>query len=558
MEDSNGANGQGGAGVHGQGDDDGGLPPIIEAWTSEMLKDYKPHRPRKRQDDGNSTIAFGRTTKKSLTPTPHSATPKNPLSSSSNMPIHQRGRRSRISMKGNCADDNATTTSVTSGLTGALSNASSSTRRSRLSGQEAKHIGRQMFTSANGPEALAKAQEKRRRQLTYSQEIRHAASAGNNASVSLQIDSITRVVVQSFRKLINCERCALFLMDHKRDQLYFKPVGDPTGSGSSRQVQVIRFSASKGVAGWVATNRSMLNIKNAYADGRFNQDIDKQTNFRTRTILCVPVLESSGNRVLGVIQMVNKLVEDGKAKQKKAKNTKSDDTHHGYLEVYETFSSDDEETLQKCARQVSTALEDVLSSGIQRSQGEKIPAVERSQVDPAVHVAANNRVDEAEKTEVEVDEAPSSDDSSSDESSNGSESDDEIESTTADDPIRSPLPVGVASPADGRRRSSAARRSSIASLVQFVSAAQTTQKTGKCDGQDGNGSADGANGNSNQTVGEVGISEALQRFQFRSASGRQISNRRGSLLAENPEFVAAETKRKRMEEYNEKRKSLGS
>ena len=53
------------------GDDEGGngsLPPIIEAWTSEMLKDYKPHRPRKRQDDGDSTIAFGRNTKKSLTP----------------------------------------------------------------------------------------------------------------------------------------------------------------------------------------------------------------------------------------------------------------------------------------------------------------------------------------------------------------------------------------------------------------------------------------------------------------------------------------------------------
>ena len=532
----------------------GSLPPIIEAWTSEMLKDYKPHRPRKRQDDGNSTIAFGRTTKKSLTPTPHSSTPKSPLSSSSNMPIHQRGRRSRISMKGNPADDTATTTSVTSGATGALSNASSSTRGLGLSGQEAKHIGRQMFTSANGPETLAKAQEKRRRQLTYSQEIRHAASAGSNSTVSLQIDSITRVVVQSFRKLINCERCALFLMDHKRDQLYFKPVGDPTGSGGSRQVQVIRFSATKGVAGWVATNRSMLNIKNAYADSRFNQEIDKQTNFRTRTILCVPVLDSSGNKVLGVIQMVNKLVEDGKAKQRKAKNTKSDDTHHGYLEVYETFSSDDEETLQKCARQVSSALEEVLGCGIPGSQGEKASIVGGSGGDSTV---ADDKTDKAEDQTDNVDEASSSSvNFSSSESSNESDAANEMGVSAPEDPIRSPIPTGIASPADGRRRSSAARRSSIASLVHFVSAAQTIQKAGNGDSQDENGSADGANaGSSKQTVG---ISEALQRFQFRSASGRQISNRRGSMLTENPEFVAAEMKRKRMEEYNTKRKSLGA
>lgn len=531
----------------------GSLPPIIEAWTSEMLRDYKPHRPRKRQDDGDSTIAFGRSTKKSLTPTPHFTALKNPLSSSSNMPMHQRGRRSRISMKGNSADDTATTTSVTSSATGAFSNASSSTRRLRLSGQEAKHIRRQMFTSANGPETLAKAQEKRRRQLTYSQEIRHAASAGSKSSVSLQIDSITRVVVQSFRKLINCERCALFLMDHKRDQLYFKPVGDPTGSGS-RQEQVIRFSASKGVAGWVATNRSMLNIKNAYADKRFNQEIDKQTNFRTRTILCVPVLDSSGNKVLGVIQMVNKLVEDGKAKQKKAKHTKSDDTHHGYLEVYETFSTDDEETLEKCARQVSNALEEVLGSSTLGSQGEKDNPIVGSSGGESIEAAYNTYNSKDKVGDKAEDEASSSSvDSSSSESSNESETANEMGAVVAEDLIRSPIPVGIASPADGRRRSSAARRSSIASLVQFVSSAQTIQKAGKED-QEGNG----ANTGKNETVADVGISEALQRFQFRSASGRQISNRRGSMLAENPEFVAAETKRKRMEEYNTKRKSLGS
>ena len=452
-------------------------------------------------------------------------------------------------MKGNPADDTATTTSVTSGATGALSNASSSTRGLGLSGQEAKHIGRQMFTSANGPETLAKAQEKRRRQLTYSQEIRHAASAGSNSTVSLQIDSITRVVVQSFRKLINCERCALFLMDHKRDQLYFKPVGDPTGSGGSRQVQVIRFSASKGVAGWVATNRSMLNIKNAYADSRFNQEIDKQTNFRTRTILCAPVLDSSGNRLLGAIQMVNKLVEDGKAKQRKAKNTKSDDTHHGYLEVYETFSSKDEETLQKCARQVSSALEEVLGSGTPGSQGDNASIVGGS----------GGKADKAEDQADDGDEASwSSADSSSSEGSNESGAADEMGASVPEDPIRYPIPIGIASPADGRRRSSAARRSSIASLVQFVSAAQTIQKAVKGDGQDETRNADGANTGSKQTVADVGISEALQRFQFRSAPGRQISNRRGSMLAENPEFVAAETKRKRMEEYNTKRKSLSS
>lgn len=545
------------------GADDGGngsLPPIIEAWTSEMLKDYKPHRPRNRQDGGDCTIAFGRNTKKSLTPVPRSSaanTPKNPLlvvSSSGNVPILQRGRRSRVSMKASDKSADDTATSVASGATGALSDASSSlTRRLLLSGQDAKHIGRQMFTSTtsgNGPEELAKAQEKRRRQLSYAQEIRHAASSGSNSSVSLQIDSITRVVVQNFRKLINCERCALFLMDDKRDQLYFKPVGDPSGGG--RQVQVIRFSASKGVAGWVATNRRMLNIKNAYVDDRFNQEIDKQTNFRTRTILCVPVLDSSGTRVLGVIQMVNKLLEDGKAKQKKAKNTKSDNTHHGYLEVYETFSTDDEETLQKCAHQVSTSLEEVLTPDGPRST-DTIDKSEQNSVDAHNDGGSGSQVeDETGEDTDEISESSSDDSTSSSSESEESESEAVGVLKTCTSPS-TPLPtIELASPSDGRRRSSAARRrSSVASLVQFVSAAHSIQKAGGGDNE--------ANVSKNQNAAdEVGISEALQRFQFRNASGRQISNRRGSLLAENPEFLAAETKRKRMEEYNERRMSTGN
>ena len=66
------------------------------------------------------------------------------------------------------------------------------------------------------------AQEKLNRQMQYSQEI----AAASRDAISLHVDSITRIVVQKFRKVINCERCALFLMDNDNEELYFKPVGD--------------------------------------------------------------------------------------------------------------------------------------------------------------------------------------------------------------------------------------------------------------------------------------------------------------------------------------------
>ena len=45
-------------------------------------------------------------------------------------------------------------------------------------------------------------------------------------------------------------------------------------------------------------------------DPRFNQEVDKQTGFRTRNILCMPILNYEGD-IMGVAQIMNKT--DGQA-----------------------------------------------------------------------------------------------------------------------------------------------------------------------------------------------------------------------------------------------------
>ena len=71
----------------------------------------------------------------------------------------------------------------------------------------------------------------RERQKQYTRQLDE--SAGDK--ISLLLDSVTRAVVQQFRKLINSERCALFLHDAKTNELYFKPVG-----GLDTKVEEIR------------------------------------------------------------------------------------------------------------------------------------------------------------------------------------------------------------------------------------------------------------------------------------------------------------------------------
>ncbi|KAG8000022.1 cAMP and cAMP-inhibited cGMP 3' [Nibea albiflora] len=65
------------------------------------------------------------------------------------------------------------------------------------------------------------------------------------------------------------------------------------------------FSIDKGIAGQVARTGEVLNIPDAYADPRFNREVDLKTGYTTRNILCMPIV--SRGTVIGVVQMVNKL-----------------------------------------------------------------------------------------------------------------------------------------------------------------------------------------------------------------------------------------------------------
>lgn len=67
---------------------------------------------------------------------------------------------------------------------------------------------------------------------------------------------------------------------------------------------ITRIPLTQGIAGHVATNKSLLNIPKAYSDPRFNSDQDKRTNYKTNTILCVPIMMQ--DKCLGVIYCINK------------------------------------------------------------------------------------------------------------------------------------------------------------------------------------------------------------------------------------------------------------
>jgi len=106
------------------------------------------------------------------------------------------------------------------------------------------------------------------------------------------------------------DRATLWVYDESKAVLWTLFVTD---EGKTSYVSV---DASTGLAGCCFTSRSLLNIKDCYQDDRFNQKVDKQTGYYTKSTLCVPVIvgncenpSSSSQKPAGVIQLINKLAD---------------------------------------------------------------------------------------------------------------------------------------------------------------------------------------------------------------------------------------------------------
>ncbi len=117
---------------------------------------------------------------------------------------------------------------------------------------------------------------------------------------NLELDPLLAEIVQRTTELLEADRTTLFLAEPGSDQLWSKVM-------EGQELREIRLSAGSGVAGWVAENGEPLHILDAYADDRFNPEIDRQSGYRTESILAWPVRDPQSSSILGVVQVLNKL-----------------------------------------------------------------------------------------------------------------------------------------------------------------------------------------------------------------------------------------------------------
>jgi len=130
-----------------------------------------------------------------------------------------------------------------------------------------------------------------------SQRFLEVTALANNVAFKSMIDRGLFAFTRKLALLLNAERSSLFLVEG--NELVLKVAENLEEMGE------IRFPVGSGIAGAVAQDGQAIRIDDAYADTRFNREVDKQTGFRTRSVLCLPVKNLEG-QVFAVAQLLNR------------------------------------------------------------------------------------------------------------------------------------------------------------------------------------------------------------------------------------------------------------
>jgi len=131
------------------------------------------------------------------------------------------------------------------------------------------------------------------RRLAKLQSILEVAKA---MTVERNLDRLLALINDEAAKVAEADRCSIFLVDRERSELWSKV---------AHGTREIRIPLGTGIAGAVAARGEVVRIADAYADPRFNKQVDAGTGYRTRSILCVPMWNTR-REITGVLQALNR------------------------------------------------------------------------------------------------------------------------------------------------------------------------------------------------------------------------------------------------------------
>ena len=124
--------------------------------------------------------------------------------------------------------------------------------------------------------------------------------AAGAEAVAAFFDQMLQAVTVKIRDLLQADRGTIFMVDEKRRRLTSR-----IAHGDDGKPVVINMPIGIGIAGRVVATGETQNIADPYSHPDFNPGVDRETGYRTHSILCMPLYDRN-KRIFAVAQLLNK------------------------------------------------------------------------------------------------------------------------------------------------------------------------------------------------------------------------------------------------------------
>ena len=134
----------------------------------------------------------------------------------------------------------------------------------------------------------------------YRRELSALLKSSALINSSLQTTDVLNFAMKAAEEFMEAEASSVFELDSEKGEIFVRLARGEKGGF----IQARRLKPGEGIAGWVIQNGEPVIVEDVQKEGRFSDRFDKETGFRTRSLICVPL--TIREKTVGAIQVINK------------------------------------------------------------------------------------------------------------------------------------------------------------------------------------------------------------------------------------------------------------
>ena len=121
------------------------------------------------------------------------------------------------------------------------------------------------------------------------------------------LETLLSRIAEESRHVARAEASSVMLYEPASEELFFRVAIGESGDQDTLK-RTVRLKLGQGIAGTTAQTRKSIVVHDAQQDGRFFAGADAAIQFKTRSLLAVPMIDR--DTLVGVLEVVNKLGEE--------------------------------------------------------------------------------------------------------------------------------------------------------------------------------------------------------------------------------------------------------